>query len=91
MSTKKTGGSLASFAVSKTTLDATPPQVTADSSQSDQGRQRGKRAMVSLTVRVSRDQWQRIHELALHEGKSINAMAIEGISRLFEDKGLKSL
>lgn len=47
--------------------------------------------MVSLTVRVSRDQWRRIHELAVYEGKSINAVAIEGISRLFQEKGLKSL
>lgn len=86
MTTKK--GSLADFAVQK------PAQTLADTRERTTGvidRQRGKGSMVSLTVRVSRDQWQRIHELALHDGHSINALAIEGISRLFQEKGLKTL
>ena len=80
--------SLADFAVNKPAA-AVVAEASASTTVAD--RQRGKGSMVSLTVRVSRDQWQRIHELALHEGHSINALAIEGISRLFLEKGLKSL
>jgi len=93
-SAKKTGG-LAAFAINtpvsvQSTL-AAPKSGGEAVSGGEADRQRGKGATVSLTVRVSRDQWRRIHELAVHEGKSINAVAIEGISRLFQEKGLKAL
>lgn len=95
MTTAKKGGGLAAFAVN---TPVTAPAALASTkaraeavSAPDADRQRGKGVMVSLTVRVSRDQWRRIHELAVHEGKSINAVAIEGISRLFQEKGLKAL
>lgn len=87
MTTKKS--SLADFAVQKPITAAALADTPVQATVAD--RQRGKGSMVSLTVRVSRDQWQRIHELALHEGHSINALAIEGISRLFQEKGLKPL
>ena len=89
MTTKK--GSLADFAVQKPATAAAALADTHARAAAVADRQRGKGSMVSLTVRVSRDQWQRIHELALHEGRSINAVAIEGISRLFQEKGLKPL
>lgn len=95
MTTPKKGGGLAAFAANtpvsvQATLAATKAQ-TEDVGTGDADRQRGKGAMVSLTVRVSRDQWRRIHELAVYEGKSINTVAIEGVSRLFQEKGLKPL
>jgi hypothetical protein len=92
MSTKKSSG-LAQFGLVNNPGAPAPASVAqpAAPAADDQTRQRGKGAMVSLTVRVSREQWQRIHELAMHDGKSINAMAIEGISRLFKEKGLKPL
>lgn len=54
-------------------------------------RQRGKGEVVALTVRLSREDWQRVHQLALSEGVSIQKLAVEGLSRLFEEKGLKGL
>lgn len=95
MTTPKKGGSLSAFAVGTPAAAqsalATTKTRAGDTLADSADRQRGKGALVSLTVRVSRDQWRRIHELAVHEGKSINAVAIDGISRLFQEKGLKSL
>ena len=54
-------------------------------------RQRGKGDVVALTVRLSRDDWQRVHQLALSEGISIQKLAVEGLSKLFKEKGLKDL
>ena len=54
-------------------------------------KQRGKGDVVALTVRVSRDDWQRVHQLALSEGVSIQRLAVDGLSKLFEEKGLKKL
>lgn len=91
MTTSKKGGGLAAFAVNPPVTVPAALAGTKAEAAPDTDRQRGKGAMVSLTVRVNRDQWRRIHELAVHEGKSINAVAIEGISRLFQEKGLKVL
>jgi hypothetical protein len=54
-------------------------------------RQRGKGDVVALTLRLSRDDWQRVHQLALSEGISIQKLAVEGLSKMFEEKGLKGL
>ena len=54
-------------------------------------KQRGKGDVVALTVRLSREDWQRVHQLALSEGVSIQRLAVDGLSRLFEEKGLKKL
>ena len=54
-------------------------------------RQRGKGDVVALTVRLSRDDWQRVHQLALSEGVSIQKLAADGLSKLFEEKGLKGI
>lgn len=54
-------------------------------------RQRGKGDVVALTLRLSRDDWQRVHQLALSEGISIQKLTMEGLSRMFEEKGLKGL
>lgn len=54
-------------------------------------RQRGKGATVSLTVRLSRGDWERVHQLALSEGLSINSLALKGLGRLFKEKGLPEI
>ena len=54
-------------------------------------RERGKGATVSLTVRLSRADWERVHQLAVSEGKSINALALKGLGRLFKEKGLPEI
>lgn len=86
---KQSGTGLAAFAVRQNT---SAPLATVEGLPVAGGdRRRGKRAMVSLTVRVSREQWERLHELGLHQGRSINQLAIDGFSRLFIEKGLKPL
>lgn len=51
-------------------------------------RERGKGDIVSLTLRLPRAEWERLHQLAVSEGTSINKLAIRGLSRLFAEKGL---
>lgn len=54
-------------------------------------RQRGKGEMVALTLRVNREQWRRLHDLALAEGLSLNQLALYGLSEILVKRGLKPL
>lgn len=54
-------------------------------------RQRGKGEVVAMTVRLSRGDWERLHQLAVAEGVSIQRLAMRGFSRVFEEKGLPGL
>jgi hypothetical protein len=51
-------------------------------------RTRAKGEMVALTYRLSRDKWERLHQLAMSEGVSLNQLIDQGISNLLEEKGL---
>ena len=81
---KKTG--LSAFTSKSTAtekVDATPAPA--------QQRKRGKGETVALSVRVKHSDWERIHQFAVSEGLSINSLAILGLSRLLEAKGMPSL
>lgn len=54
-------------------------------------RQRAKKDVVALTVRLQRAEWERLHQLAVSEGQSIQSLAIRGLNRVFTDKGLPKL
>ncbi len=54
-------------------------------------RKRGKGEVVSLTVRLPRADWERLHQLAVSEGTSIQQLAVRGLSKVFADKGLPAL
>lgn len=54
-------------------------------------RGRGKGDVVALTVRLPRAEWERVHQLAVAEGVSIQALAVEGLSKVFVEKGLPGL
>lgn len=54
-------------------------------------RTRGKSETVSITVRLSRGDWERVHQLAVSEGTSIQRLTVQGLSRLFIEKGLPQL
>ena len=54
-------------------------------------RGRGKKEVVALTVRLPRAQWERLHQLAAAEGTSIQALAVQGLSRVFTERGLPGL
>jgi hypothetical protein len=54
-------------------------------------RKRGKGDVVALTVRLSRADWERLHQLAVGEGTSIQQLALRGFSKLFAEKGLPGI
>jgi predicted HicB family RNase H-like nuclease len=54
-------------------------------------RTKAKGETVSITIRLSRDQWERAHQLALAEGVSLNRLAIHALSKVFQEKGLPGL
>jgi hypothetical protein len=54
-------------------------------------RKRGKGDVVALTVRLTRADWERLHQLAVGEGTSIQQLALRGFSKLFAEKGLPGI
>ena len=54
-------------------------------------RTRGKGAFVGITIRLTREQWDRLHDLARAEGISLQALTLRGLSQLFEARGLPPL
>jgi hypothetical protein len=87
MSGKVTG--LAAF----TKRGAIQPEISATLGDQDStvGRQRAKKEVVALTVRLQRSEWERLHQLAVSEGMSIQSLAVRGLNRVFTDKGLPKL
>ena len=82
MSTSKTG--LSAFTSKGTDKAKTvEPQPTE--------RKRGIGETVALSVRVKRSDWERIHQLAVSEGMSINSLTILGFSKIFDEKGMPPL
>ena len=89
--TKKTSG-LAAFTRGNLTnkLEVEPTQDT-KSVIPIMERDRGKGNLVALTVRLSRADWERVHQLAISEGVSIQKLAVRGLSKVFAEKGLPVL
>ena len=87
MSAKPTG--LAAF----TKRGAVQPAIAAETEDApvSTDRQRAKKDVVALTVRLQRAEWERLHQLAVSEGQSIQSLAIRGLNRVFTDKGLPKL
>ena len=54
-------------------------------------RRRGRGETVAITLRLSRSQWERVHQLAVSEGVSIQHLSLLGLSNLFKEKGLPEL
>jgi hypothetical protein len=46
---------------------------------------------VSLSVRLTRDDWERLHQLAVAEGVSLQALIMRGLSQVFTSKGLPGI
>jgi hypothetical protein len=70
---------------------AAPEQEASSTAALPQGRVKGRGKFVSLTVRLTRTQWERLHQLAVSEGVSLQQLALRGLSRNFEEKGLVKL
>lgn len=72
---------------------ATTTAIPSSNNESQPVRQRGrgKGEVVALTVRLPRAEWERLHQLAVAEGVSIQSLAVDGLSKVFMEKGLPSL
>ncbi len=51
-------------------------------------RKRAQGEIVALTVRLPRADWARLHQLAVAEGVSLQALALDGLSKVFAEHGL---
>ncbi len=81
MSAKRTG--LAAFTRSRDTVAAEEAAAAAKPA-----RKRAQGETVALTVRLSRADWARLHQLAVAEGVSLQALALNGLSKIFAEHGL---
>jgi hypothetical protein len=87
MSTKPTG--LAAFTGKKATPAAPLQAETPIIAEAFSGtRKRAQGETVALTVRVGRTDWARLHQLAVAEGVSLQALALLGLSKVFAEHGL---
>lgn len=48
---------------------------------------RGKSNRVSMTVRLDRDDWGRVHAFAVRQGTSMQRLFVEGLSNLMIENG----
>ena len=85
MAAKLTG--LAAF----TSRKSAPVAATEIAEPATTGRPRGQGATVALTVRLPRADWERLHQLAVSEGTSIQQLAVRGLSNVFAAKGLPGI
>ena len=82
MSKKPTG--LAAF-TSKPMAEAAG---TAEEKAPGAKKRRGEGETVALTVRLSKADWMRLHQLAMAEGVSLQTLALAGFSKVLADHGL---
>lgn len=82
MSAKRTG--LAAFTRGRDTVAAEEAAAPATKPV----RKRAQGETVALTVRLSRADWARLHQLAVAEGVSLQALALNGLSKIFAEHGL---
>lgn len=54
-------------------------------------RARAQKAVVAMSFRITRPDWERVHQLAITEGVSINTLTLRGLSKLFEERGLPGM
>jgi hypothetical protein len=54
-------------------------------------RRRGTHETVALSVRLPRAGWERLHQLAISEGESIQTLAVRGFNKIFAEKGLPGI
>jgi hypothetical protein len=67
------------------------PKNDGKTEQAVSARRRGQGEKVALTVRLDRADWERLHQLAVAEGVSLQALALQGLSKIFNGKGLPGI
>lgn len=55
------------------------------------GRGRGKNKRVGIAVRLGHEDWYRLHDLAVREHTSLQALIVAGLSAVMEQRGLPPL
>jgi hypothetical protein len=85
MSAKPTG--LAAF-TRKGTAGTSPADEAPANAKPIRKRARAQGETVALTVRIPRAEWARLHQLAVAEGVSLQALALDGFSKVFAEHGL---
>ncbi len=94
--TKKPSG-LAAFTVKKAEPSAPPSAESAPSAPAPAAttagakRGRGQGDTVALTVRLRRSDWTRLHQLAMSEGVSLQALAVQGFTAVLAKHGLPEM
>jgi hypothetical protein len=86
MTTKPTG--LAAFTKGKAATIEGVQGVEAEPAPKPRGRRRAQGETVALTVRLGKDDWRRLHQLATAEGVSLQSLALDGLSLVFARRGL---
>jgi hypothetical protein len=83
MAGRKTG--LAAFTGSQ------DPKTRGQDATPDEIRTKAKGDTVAVTLRLTREQWERVHQLALAEGVSLTRLTTFALSKVFQEKGLPGL
>jgi hypothetical protein len=65
-----------------------PPSQSKPATETGTARKRAQGETVALTVRVTRADWARLHQLAVAEGVSLQTLALQGLSKVFAEHGL---
>ncbi len=70
---------------------ATESAATTAAQPQPHARARAQKSVVAMSFRISRQDWERLHQLAMTEGVSINTLTLRGLSKLFEERGLPGM
>ena len=84
--TKRGQQSIPTENVAETAVTATPAPPSPP-----HARARAQKAVVAMSFRITRQDWERVHQLAITEGVSINTLTLRGLSKLFEERGLPGM
>ena len=52
------------------------------------GRKRGIGPKVSIPVRLTRRQWERLHQVAISDGDSLQTVIVRALRLMFQERGL---
>ena len=89
----KRPAAVATLPIASPTADAPSPAAPGAEppSQPSGTRVRGKKPYVAMSFRLTPSDWERVHQLAVADRTSINALVLRGLSRLFEERGLPGI
>ncbi len=63
-------------------------QPSEETTQEPGVRKRGQGSKVSIPVRLSRRQWERLHQVAIADGDSLQTVIVGALRLMFQEKGL---